>query len=91
MGVSFDRVILVGQSYGSVPGNLLSMSYPNHVVGYVSAGHGVFDDPGAVDIQNIVLFPTNVYAFRFARVGPAISSRHRSLAVKASFGLSLES
>ena len=55
----YTYVILNGQFFGSVPVNLLTISYPINVAGRTYTRQGVFfGGPSPVDIQKGVLSPT---------------------------------
>lgn len=75
-GKSFNRIILVGHSYGSVIGNAQATNHPDDIAAFILTGYAVSGIPVAVDLPQTVLVPANVYSPRFANraVGYLVTS-----------------
>lgn len=69
-GRTFNKVIFVGHSYGSVLGNDMATNHPSDIAAFILTGFGVSIIPVAVDLPQTVLFPADLYAPRFAGFNP---------------------
>lgn len=67
---SFNKVIFVGHSYGSVLGNEMATNHPTDIAAFVLTGFGVSIIPVALDLPQTALFPAFLYAPRFAGFNP---------------------
>ncbi|MCJ1459451.1 hypothetical protein MMC28_009830 [Mycoblastus sanguinarius] len=68
--ISFEKVIFVGHSYGSVLGNAQATNHPGDIAAFILTGFGVSGIPVAVDLPQTVLEPADLYAPRFAGLPP---------------------
>ncbi|CAD6592451.1 MAG: hypothetical protein ASARMPRED_006296 [Alectoria sarmentosa] len=69
-GKTFNRVIFVGHSYGSILGNAQATNHPGDISAFILTGYGVSIIPVAADLPQTVPFPADLYAPRFAGLPP---------------------
>ena len=69
-GTTFNRVIFVGHSYGSVIGNEQATNHPDDIAAFILTGYGVSGIPVATDLPQTVLVPADTYSPRFANLPP---------------------
>ena len=70
IGITFNRVIFVGHSYGSVIGNEQATNHPDDIAAFILTGYGVSGIPVATDLPQTVLVPADTYSPRFANLPP---------------------
>ena len=70
IGKTFNRVIFVGHSYGSVIGNEQATNHPGDIDAFILTGYGVSGIPVAADLPQTVLIPADTYSPRFASRAP---------------------
>lgn len=69
-GKTFNRIIFVGHSYGSILGNAQATNHPGDISAFILTGYGVSIIPVAADLPQTVPFPAALYAPRFAGFAP---------------------
>ena len=67
---TFDRVVFVGHSYGSVLGNSLATNHPGDAAAFILTDSGVSGIPVAVDLPQTVLIPAELFATSCAGFNP---------------------
>ncbi|KAI4161742.1 MAG: hypothetical protein LQ342_004574 [Letrouitia transgressa] len=65
-GRTFNKVIFVGHSYGSVLGNAQATIHPKDIDAFILTGYGVSIIPVAAQLPQTVLVPARTYARRFS-------------------------
>jgi len=69
-GRTFNRIIYVGHSYGSILGNAQATNHPTDISAFILTGFGVSIIPVAADLPQTAPFPAELYSTRFAGYQP---------------------